>query len=109
MAGLLTIGAGAAINAFAFSGSSYLFSHINKEHTDPERIRHDKAVEQLNKAQAEWSKKRTNRLDFFNKSLKDQHDASNYISDVNDAAREYFLAMSRELPPKPTLSDFYHQ
>ena len=51
MAGLLTIGAGAAINALAFSGSSYLFSHIDKKHADQERIRHDKAVEQLNKAQ----------------------------------------------------------
>ena len=36
---------GAVVNAFAFSGSNYLFSHMGSN-SDEERKRHDKAMEQ---------------------------------------------------------------
>ena len=43
---------GALINALAFTGSS-----LSKESIDKERKRHDKAIEDLQRAQIEWSKK----------------------------------------------------
>ena len=47
---------GAVVNALAFSGSNYLFSHMGKSgDAEKERERHDKALEQLEKAQAAWS------------------------------------------------------
>ena len=39
-------------------GSNYLFSSLSKESIDKERKRHDKAIEDLQRAQIEWAKKR---------------------------------------------------
>ena len=50
---------GALINALAFSGSNFLFSSLSKESIDKERKRHDKAIEDLQRAQIEWAKKKT--------------------------------------------------
>ena len=63
---------GAVVNALAFSGSNYLFSHVGKD-SDEERKRHDKAMEQLEAAQAKWNKERTQRLDFINEQLRKEH------------------------------------
>ena len=49
---------GAMANALAFTGSSYLFSSMSKDRIDKERKRHDKAIEQLQRAQVEWQQKR---------------------------------------------------
>ena len=46
---------GALVNALAFTRSNFMFSKMGK---DGERERHDKAVEQLEAAQAVWSKKK---------------------------------------------------
>ena len=48
----------ALINALAFSGSNFLFSSLSKESVDKERKRHDKAIEDMQRAQIEWAKKR---------------------------------------------------
>ena len=45
---------GALINALAFTGSNFLFSSLSKESIDKERKRHDKAIEDLQRAQTEW-------------------------------------------------------
>ena len=42
---------GVLINALAFSGSNFLFSSLSKESIDKERKRHDKAIEDLQRAQ----------------------------------------------------------
>ena len=61
---------GAVVNALAFTGSDYLFFHLGKSgDAEAERKRHDKALEQLEEAQAVWSKKRTERLDFINEEM----------------------------------------
>ncbi|CAC5377406.1 unnamed protein product [Mytilus coruscus] len=65
---------GAITNAFAFSGSNYLFSHMGSN-ANEEKIRHDKAIEKLEKAQQEWNKKRIQRLDFLNEQLQKEHHA----------------------------------
>ena len=49
---------GTIINALAFSGSNFLFSGLSKESIDKERKRHDKAIEDLQRAQIEWAQKR---------------------------------------------------
>ena len=48
---------GALANALAFIGSSYLFSRLSKDGIDVERKRHDVAIQQLQKAQIEWTHK----------------------------------------------------
>ena len=48
---------GALANALAFSGSIFLFSSLSKESIGKERKRHDKAIEDLRRAQIEWAKK----------------------------------------------------
>ena len=49
---------GALINALAFSGSNFLFSSLSKESIDKGRKRHYKAIEDLQRGQIEWAKKR---------------------------------------------------
>ena len=51
---------GALINALAFTGSNYLFSNLSKESIDKEQKRYNKAIEDLQRAQIEWSKKDKN-------------------------------------------------
>ena len=46
------------INALAFSQTNFLFSSLSKESVDKERKRQDKAIENLQRAQLEWAKKR---------------------------------------------------
>ena len=55
MASVALLFGGALVNALAFSGSNYLFSMLKSSGIDEERKHHDKAVEQLQAAQAEWS------------------------------------------------------
>ena len=67
---------GALINALAFTGSNYLFSSLSKEELiDKERKRHDKAFEDLQRAQIEWAKKRQERLDYINDQIMKQRKA----------------------------------
>ena len=99
---------GALTNALAFSGSNYFFSKMGS-HSDEERQRHDKAVEQLNAAQVEWNKKRTERLDFINKQLQKEHHAEQTFDDVDQAMKQYYYITGKQLllESEPKLSDFY--
>ena len=71
MASLLAIGASAAINALAFSGTNYLFSKFSY-HGKTERKRHDLALEKLQRDRDAWNKERTERLDFINHRLREK-------------------------------------
>ena len=51
---------GALVNALAFTGSNYLFSSLSKESIDKEQKRHDQVIEDLQRAQIEWAKKKNN-------------------------------------------------
>ena len=57
---------GAMVNALAFSGSNYLFSMLRSSDLNEERKRHDQAQA----AQAKWSRKRTERLDWISEDLR---------------------------------------
>ena len=107
---------GAIVNALAFSGSNYLFSKIDQEDRGDgsdaveEQKRHDKAMEQLQTAQADWSERRTEHLDWINKKLREQNQAVQDFRDAEVAWREYTRLTGEildPLEPEPQLSDFY--
>ena len=98
------------MNALAFSGSNFLFSSLSKESIEKERKRHNKAIEDLQRAQMEGVRKRQERLDYINNHIMKQHKAEKRFVDLNSAMQQYFIVTSRHLeplPPKPVLSDFY--
>ena len=82
---------GALVNALAFTGSNYLFSSLSKESIDKERKRHDKAIEDLQRAQIEWAKKRQERLDYINNQIMKQCKAEERFADLNSAMQQYFI------------------
>ena len=101
---------GALVNALAFTGSNYLFSSLSKESIDKEQKRHDKAIEDLQRAQIEWAKKRQERLDYINNQIIKERKAGKRFTDLNSAMQQYYIVTGRQLeplPPKPVLSDFY--
>ena len=100
---------GALFNALAFSGSNFLFSSLSKESIDKERKRHDKAIEDLQRAQIEWAKKRQERLDYINDQIIKERKAEKRFTDLNSAMQQYYIVTGRLLEPlpKPVLSDFY--
>ena len=80
---------GVMVNAMALSGSNNLFSMFRISDLNEERKRHDQAVEQLQAAQAKWSRKWTERLDWISEDLRRQGHAVQTFRDVDDAMREY--------------------
>ena len=110
MAGIVAMLFGAGINALAFSGSNYMFSKLSN-HGAGERKRHNQAIEKLQKANAEWTKKRRERLDFINQQLQRERHAEKTFNEIDEAMEAYYIATSKKLSPlrsKPVLSDFYH-
>ncbi|CAC5379965.1 unnamed protein product [Mytilus coruscus] len=64
----------------------------------------------MKKAQQEWNKRRTQRLDFINEQLQKEHHAEHTFEDVDQAMKQYYYITSKQLTPlspKPKLSDFY--
>ena len=104
------IAGGALINALAFSGTNAIFSQID-DHGADEMKRHNHAMEQLSKAKDAYSRKRMERLDFINNSIRQQRHAEQTFSDLGVAMQQYYEVTGHQLqaledPPK--LSDFYH-
>ena len=101
---------GALVNALAFSGSNFLFSSMRSRAVDEEKERHNRASEQLQAAQGEWSRKRTARIDFINEDLRRQGLSVQAFQDADQAMREYHRVTGGQLDSlgdKPRLSDFY--
>ena len=110
MASIAMLVGGALVNAFAFSGSNYLFSTLRSSGIDQERKRHDKAIEELQAAQAKWSQKRVERLDWINEEFRRQGHAVRTFQDIDTAIREYAQVTGKQLDPlgqEPTFADFY--
>ena len=76
---------GALVNDLAFTGSNYLFSGLSRESTDKERKRHDKSIEDLQRAQIEWAKKGQEQLDYINNQIMEQRKAEKRFMDLNSA------------------------
>ena len=104
---------GAVVNAMAFTGGNFLFSKLGKtQDAEKERERHDRAVEQLEAAQAAWSQKRMQRLDFINEQMQKEHHAEQTFDDVDQAMKQYYYITGKQLdplPPESKLSDYYAQ
>jgi hypothetical protein len=98
---------GAIVNALAFSGSNYLFSKIGHEDSQAEMKRYHEAVERLQAAQAAWSTKRTERLDWLNEEMQRQGSAVKNFQDVDAAMQEYSLVTGERPDPQPMIQDFY--
>ena len=110
MATIAMLFGGALVNALAFSGSNFLFSSMRSRAVDEEKERHNRASEQLQAAQAEWSRKRTARIDFINEDLRRQGLSVQAFQDADQAMREYHRVTGGQLDSlgdKPRLSDFY--
>ena len=91
----------ALANALAFTGSNYLFSRLSKDSIDTKRKRHDLAIEQLQKVQINWEKKRQKQTDFINKQLRLERASETKFTGLNDAMREYHEVFGHELPSLP--------
>ena len=89
MASIAMMLGGALANAVAFTGSGYLFNHLSRGDIESERKRHDEAIEQLQKAQIEWNKKRQQKIDFINNRLLKEKKAERRFNELNNAMREY--------------------
>ena len=110
MASLAMLIRSAISNALVFTGSSYLFSRLSVNSVDAERKRHHLAIEQLQKAQIEWTHKRQQLINFINKRLRLERKAKVKFTELNDAMRECHEVFGHELPPlprEPVLSDYY--
>ena len=110
MASVTMLVGGAIVNTATGTGSQYLFSQLQGSKVDAEWKRHNLAVEQLQAAQAAWSRKRTECLDWINGELRRQGHAVRIGRDVDWAMREYAQVTSQSLNPigpEPILSDFY--
>ena len=88
---------GAVVNALAFSGSNFLFSRLSRDSIEKERKRHDKAIEDLQRAQIESAKKRQERLDYVNNEIIKECKAKERFTDLNTAMQQYFLVTGRQL------------
>ena len=99
---------GAVVNAVAFSATSFDFSQINNP--EAERKRHNRAMEEMQRARNLWVQKRQERIDFINKRLREEKHAEERFNELSVAMRRYHQAFGEklsELPPEPKLSDFY--
>ena len=85
MATLAVIIGGAIVNALAFTIGNALYDKFGKGDGSEERYRHDKAVEDLQKVNQEWSQKRLDTLDFINKKIREKNDARGVFDDVDRA------------------------
>ena len=106
MASLVMTVGGAIVNALAFSGSNFLFSKL-QSHSETER--HNRAMEQLEKAQDLYDRQRIEYLDFINQKLREQNHAAHTFKDVTEAIKEYNYVTNEtlSLPPPPKFTDFY--
>ena len=101
MASVATLIGGALANALAFTGSSYLFHRLSADNIDTEGMRHDAAIEALQKAQIEWTHKDQERIDFIKNQLRLERKAETKFTELNEAMREYHEVFGHELPPLP--------
>ena len=97
-------------HAVAFSGSNYIFNKLS-DHGAGERVRHDQAIEKLQKDRDSWFKERQQRLDFINERLRKERHAEKTFKDVDEAMQAYYLATQHKLKPLrkyPVSSDHYN-
>ena len=108
MATIALIIGGAIANALAFTGGNYLFKQLDKS-GDDERIRHDKAMEELQRVTLEWNENRVKTLDYLNRQMQLEKQTSSDFDDVDNALKLYneVTNSTLQIAPKPELREFY--
>src|SRR5271157_4203382 len=89
MATIAILIGGAIANAVAFVGGIALYDKFGRTDGSEERIRHDKAIEGLQRATSEWNQKRLETLDFINNKLREKSESRNTFDDVDRALDFY--------------------
>ena len=110
MATVAMLVGGAIINALAFSGLNYLFSQLSNKSVDKEQKRHDKALEQLQATQADYTQHWAEHLDWINEELRRQQHVAHTFQDADAAMHEYAMVTGKTLDPlgsPPKLSNLY--
>ena len=109
MASFAVMAGGALVNALAFSGTNFIFGQFG-DHGKAEMKRHNLAMEQLSKARDEYARSRQQRLDYINKTLRDQRHAEQTFTDLEAAMERYHEVTGNHFTPlkEPKLSDFYN-
>ena len=105
MATIAIVTGGAIVNAAALGLSTYithLLTGSSPEELEKERKRHDKAMEEYQKDYAEHEKRRLAYIDFMNKRKSDADQASENISETDEAMRLY-----NQIGDPPKFSDYY--
>jgi len=99
------LGAGAAINALAFSGSNWMFHQLSS--SDEERKRHDLAIENEQKARNSWLKRRQEEFDAERKRREQAKSAEYNLQELDASMLEYAQAWEAA-NPRPQFNQFYH-
>jgi len=111
MASIAIMVGAAIVNAVAFTAGNALYDKFGRGDGSEERLRHDKAIEDLQKASTEWNEKRTSTLDWINTKLRDKSNARNTFDDV-DRALDFYNETHPDgqikLPQRPQLEEFYN-
>jgi hypothetical protein len=103
----------AVVNALAFTGGNYLFNTLgDRDNGEAERLRHNKAVEDLQIANENFNEKRMKTLDFVNRELQARRQAESDFNDVDEALRLYNQVTAKDehkinLGMRPTLENVY--
>src|SRR6267154_2299470 len=101
---------GSIVSAAAFVGGNALYDKFGRTDGSEERFRHDRAIEDLQKASTEWNQKRLDTLDFINNKIRDKSDARNTFDDLDKALdfyNETHPDANLRLPKQQVLSDYY--
>src|SRR5271155_5780026 len=110
MATIAILIGGAIANAVAFVGGNALYDKFGRTDGSEERIRHDRATEDLQRATSEWNQKRLETLDFINNKLREKSEFRNTFDDVDralDFYNETHAGAHLQLNAPPSLNDFY--
>ena len=105
MASLLMMGAGALVNALAFSGTNYMFHKLSS--SDEERKRHDLAIEKFQKDHNAWIEERQNEIDAEQKRRRASQRAEDHMQELDASMREYANAWETK-HPEPKFYQYYH-
>ena len=110
MAAAAALIGGAIANAVGFTGGQAIYRAVEGgPNPENERVRHDKALEALNKASVGWNEKRLKTLDFANRRLRREGQTESDFEDVDYALALYNRVHRSHvvLDHKPTLAEFY--
>ena len=104
---MASVVAGRLFNAVAFAGAGYVFKSLDKNGYEAEMVRHNLAVETLQKKKEEWYEKtveKKNKVALLRQQLKD---ANKDLDATNEALHKLRTVIDEDIGPEPTITDYY--